>query len=180
MLCVPGLDRKSYQNQLAQAFPEVWCPSCLDCLLRAHGWYRRFLDDELFDIRRGRCPHCRVTHALLPEDVCAYRDLTLPALERAMEASGPKAAARAVGETDDAAVRRARRWWRSPGWKQLEALLPAEGTVEERIVAIVGPAPGKLIRLRHWLWKTLLYFLSGASRLFRHGCPGRRLRDDST
>jgi len=27
-------------------------------------------------LRRVRCPRCRVSHAVLPEDVCAYRDLT--------------------------------------------------------------------------------------------------------
>jgi hypothetical protein len=59
--------------------------------------YRRYLNGELFAIRRLICPRCGVTHALLPEDVCAYRDLTLSALESALGSQGgPRDCARAA------------------------------------------------------------------------------------
>ena len=179
MLCLPDVDYKRYLS-LDSPLPEVWCPSCETCLLRGHGWYRRYLGGELVSIRRTRCPRCRVTHALLPEDVCAYQDLTFSSLECAIDAGGgPTAAARAVGERGEAAVRRTRRWL-GPVWKQIKPLLPAPGEIWDRIEAVVGPGPGKLIRLRRWLWSKLVLFLGGPVGLFRHGRPARATRRGST
>lgn len=185
MVCLPGLASKIYWQLLfpGAPFPEVACPnpSCLGCLLRPHGWYRRYLNGEMVSIRRGLCKRCRVSHALLPEDVCAYQDLTLPALERAMETEGgPGANARAAGYSDGAAVRRARRWLRGRLWRQLETVLPAAGNAWDKVVALVGKAPGKLVRLRHWMAKKLGYLLGGPCGLFRHGRPGPGPRRGST
>lgn len=182
MLCLPDVDCKRYWKRLTRdaPLPEVWCPLCEDCLLRGHGWYLRYLDGERVEIRRGRCPNCRVTHALLPEDVCAYQDLTFSTLECAMDAGdGPTAAAQAVGEYGDAAVRRARRWL-GYVWRQVKPLLPAPGEVLDRIEAVVGPGPRKLVRLRHWLWSKLVLFLGGPVGVFRHGRPCNAFRHSST
>jgi len=83
MVFLSTLDHKSYWQELTAGLPEVRCPnpSCSRCLLRGHGWYRRYLGGRRVAFRRTRCPCCGVTHALLPEDVCAYQDLTLSALE---------------------------------------------------------------------------------------------------
>ena len=154
MLSVPGLDCGSYRMQLASGeIPEVECPSCDRSLLRGHGWYRRRVDGHEIRIRRLRCPRCLATHALLPEDLCAYRDSKLNALkEDALEA----------------------------GSKPLFFLLPAtSGSLVDRVKAIVGfrePA----VRLRHWLWSHCGYFFSGLSGLFRLGQPHRDLRGRST
>ena len=185
MLCLAGLDRKSYWNRLRPwgSIPEVKCPdpACRSCLLRPHGWYQRYLGSERVAFRRVRCPRCGVTHALLPTDVCAYQDLTLTAVERAMEArAGPAAAARAAGEHGGTAIRRARRWLRSPIWKQLTLLLPAVGDLWERIVAVVGPGAEKLVRLRSWLWSKWGYLLGGPIGIFRQGRPCLCLRGRST
>lgn len=180
MVCLPGIDSKCYWTRLARgiAIPEVACPdpSCPG-LLVARGWYWRYLDGERVQLRRLLCGGCGVSHALLPEDVCAYQDLTLPALEAAMHhRAGPSAAARAAGQQGSAAVRRARRWLRGSSWPRLRALLPMPGGVWERIQAIVGEGPGQLIRLRHWLWSQLRWFLGGPAGLFRHGRPTAVLR----
>ena len=180
MVCLPGIDSKCYWTRLARgiAIPEVACPdpSCPG-LLAARGWYWRYLDGERVQLRRLRCGGCGVSHALLPEDVCAYQDLTLPALEAAIDhGAGPSAAARAAGQQGPAAVRRARRWLRGSSWPRLRALLPVPGSVWERIQAIVGEGPGQLIRLRHWLWSKLGWFLGGPAGLFRHGRPDAVLR----
>ena len=100
MVCLPGIDSKSYWTRLARgrAIREVACPdpSCPG-LLAARGWYGRYLGGERVQLRRLLCGGCGVSHALLPEDVCAYQDLTLPALEAAMHhRAGPSAAARAA------------------------------------------------------------------------------------
>jgi hypothetical protein len=55
--------------------PEQACPVCGD---RLTGWsgYRRWLRDDgeyRIWVRRGRCPACRHTHALLPDFVHARR-----------------------------------------------------------------------------------------------------------
>lgn len=180
MLCLRGLDYKSYSERLAvgQPLPELPCPDpeCPVRILRGHGWYRRFLGSVLTAFRRLRCPGCGVTHALLPEDVCAYRDLTLGDLEAALAAGGgPSTAARAAHQPGSAGVRRARRWQRAlqpPRTHRLLGFLPpGEGSFWERAQAAEGRAPGVLVRLRHWLWSTCGYFLGGVSGLYRHGRP---------
>ena len=175
MLCLPGLSCKDYWERMTRGLPipEIECPSC-HRLLQGHGWYRRYLGGRRVHIRRLRCAVCRVTHALLPEDVCAYQDLTLTAPEQAKQRDGPTAAAQAAGW--DGAVRRARRWRGARLWQQLHALLPAPGQVWSRIVTLVGTETGMFRRLRHWMWSHLAYLLGGPCGLFRHGRPpvGRR------
>lgn len=179
MLCLRGLGCKDYWDRLTAGspVPEMECPMCHG-QLKGHGWYQRYLGSERVGIRRLRCVACRVTHALLPEDLCAYQDLTLPALEQAKQRDGPSAAAQAAGWAG--AVRRARRWRRGRLWRELLAVLPAAGDVWERIVALVGAEPGMLVRLRHWMWSRLAYLLGGPCGLFRHGRPLRHLRGAST
>ena len=103
MLCLPGLGCKNYWEWMAPGspVPKIECPSC-HRLLRGHGWYRRYLGGQRVRIRRLWCAGCCVTHALLPEDVCAYQDLTLTALEagaaygavQAKQRDGPTAGGR--------------------------------------------------------------------------------------
>ncbi len=73
MVCVRGLDSKTYEERMARGkpLPEVPCPnpSCNDLCLRGHGWHKRYLDGERVALRRLRCPRCRVSHVLLPEPV---------------------------------------------------------------------------------------------------------------
>lgn len=179
MVTLPGLNRKSYRTRVRRGglVPEVPCPSC-QRLLSGHGWYMRWLDGERFEVRRLRCRYCAVTHALLPEDVCAYQDLTLDALEQAMATEGPTAGARAAG--CEGAVRRVRRWFRSGVWEQLVCLLPVAGDLWVRIRTVVGPEPGMLVRLRHWLWTRVGYLFGGPCGLFRHGRPPAYPRGVST
>ena len=175
MLCLPGLGCKDYWERMTPGspLPELDCPSCRGPL-KGHGWYRRYFGGRRVGIRRLRCAGCGVTHALLPENLCAYQDLTLQALEQAKQQDGPSAAARAADR--HGAMRRARRWRGGRLWRELLALLPVAGDVWQRIVALVGPEPGMLVRLRHWLWSQLAYLLGGPCGLFRHGRPpsGRR------
>ena len=179
MVCLRGLGCKDYWERMTPGspIPEIECPICHG-RLRGHGWYKRYFGNERVLIRRLRCAGCRVTHALLPEDLCAYQDLTLPALEQAKLCDGPTPAARAAGA--DGAIRRARRWRGGRLWRELLAVLPVAGDVWERIVALVGPEPGMLVRLRHWMWPQLAYLLGGPCGLFRHGRPRSRLRGVST
>ncbi len=60
-------------------------PECHGSRLVGHGWYRRYLDSERSAVRCLRCGRCGVSHALLPEDLCAYRDATFAAVESALE-----------------------------------------------------------------------------------------------
>jgi len=183
MVCVRGLGSKTYEEQMARGkqLPEVPCPnpSCNGLCLRGHGWHKRYLGGERVALRRLRCPRCRVSHVLLPEDVCAYRDLTLSTLEAAMEAPSASAAARAAGRSGVAAVRQARRWRCGSTWQLLSFLLPAAGTAWQRIEAIVGKVAGKLLRLRHWLCSHLGYLLGGPTGFFRGGRPRDHLDGDS-
>lgn len=184
MLFLAGLDGKSYWTRLSQSLPGVACPDpdCRGVPLRAHGWYPRYLGGERVALRRLRCPRCGVTHALLPADVCAYQDLTLPVVEQAVveTRAGPTTAARAVGMATAAAVRRMRRWLASPVWEQLRQLLPAAGELGQRIVAVLGGEADKLLRLRDWLWSRRGLLLAGPAGLFRQGRPAARLRPGST
>lgn len=67
--------------------PTQACPSC-GARLMAWSGYRRWLrDDGEYQIwvRRGRCPTCRVTHALLPDFVHARRLDTVEVIGAALE-----------------------------------------------------------------------------------------------
>lgn len=124
-------------------------------------------------IRRGRCPSCGVTHAILPEDVCAYRDLALDTLVAVLTAAGPSEAARALGDPGPEKVRRARRWRRlalGERARQAERVLATTGSPStwwERAIE----AYGDLVSWRHRQWAQTGYFLSPLLGLFRHGRP---------
>lgn len=177
MLSVEGLDCKVYWETVG--FPEVSCPSrgCEGVVLRGHGVYRRYVGGEYLWIRRLRCPRCRVSHALLPEDLCAYRDARFGEVEAALAAGSPSPGAEAAGQTGSGGVRRVRRWLRAAGGRlgeAIKALLPAvAGPWWHRAQAVMGETAGWLCRLRRWLWSSASCFLGGLSGLYRQGRPGR-------
>jgi hypothetical protein len=181
MLSLAGVGCKEYREQVGGrtvALPEVSCPDpqCQGTRLRGHGWYQRYIDGKQEPLRRLRCPRCRVSHALLPEDLCAYRDATLGAVELALAAGGPSAGAQAAQQGGRQGVRRVRRWLRScegPFAASLQALLaPVAGPWWYRAQQVVGEAAGWLTRLRHFVWSGWRYFVGGVSGLYRHGRPG--------
>jgi Domain of unknown function (DUF6431) len=176
MLSVKGLSCKVYWE--FEGVPKVFCPNpdCEGALLRSRGWYWRYVDGEYARIRRLRCPRCAVSHALLPDDLCAYRDARLGEVERALEAGSPSLGAEAAGQAGSVGVRRVRRWLRAaagPLGEKIKALLPAVGgSWWQRAQAVVGEGAGWLCRLRHWLWSSASRFLGGLSGLYRQGRPG--------
>ena len=182
MVSVEGLNCKVYWE--IGELPEVSCPGP-DCegQLRGHGAYRRYVEGEYRWIWRLRCALCGVSHALLPEDLCAYRDVRLTEVEAAFAAGTPSLGAQAAGQSDSAGVRRVRRWLqaaRGPLGVAVKALLPAaEGTWWQRGQAVVGEAVGWLSRLRHRLWSQWQCFLGGLGGLYRHGRPRRRSQGSS-
>lgn len=180
MLSVWGVSCNDYSQRVGrgQPVPQVPCPdpTCEGRLQKGHGYYKRYLDGVPAEMRRVRCGRCGVSHAVLPEDACAYRDATLDEVELAVDAGiGPSARRQSPGELGTGAVRRVRRWVHGLGvtWAgRLLGLLPAgPGSWLERVRAAMGPKPGALVRLRHWLWATSKVFFSGPSGLFRHGRP---------
>ena len=178
MVCLPGLDSKSYEQCLGDGVvPPVRCPDprCNGAVLRGHGWYPRYLAGVQQRFRRCRCPQCGVSHAVLPEDVCAYRDALLVEVEVGLEAESASLGARAAGQSGAHGVRRVRGWRRSQKatWvKTLLALLPAvEGPWWQRVQTVFGPATGWLLRLRWWLWRSHDFLFSGLSGLWRGGRP---------
>jgi hypothetical protein len=178
MLGLAGVGCKQYREQMdSGAVPELRCPDaqCQGAVLRGHGWYLRYLFGVLQAIRRVRCPRCKVSHAVLPEDLCAYRDLTLGAVEAGLEAGRPSAGAEVSGQEGVAGVRRVRGWLRSceePFAAKLQALLgPVASPWWRGAQEVVGKAAGWLTRLRHWLWSTWRCFFGGVSGLYRHGQP---------
>lgn len=181
MVSVAGLGCKQYREQMDRGgVPELSCPDpqCQETPLRGHGWYRRYLGGERQSLRRVRCPCCRVSHAVLPEDVCAYRDLTFGAVEAGLAEERPRAGAEVSGQRGRAGVRRVRGWLRSgqePYAAKLQGLLgPVPGPWWRGAQGVVGEAAGWLTRLRHWLWSGFRCFLGGLSGLYRHGRPPRR------
>jgi len=153
------------------------CPGC-EGRLRGHGAYRRYVAGEYRWIRRLRCALCGVSHALLPEDLCAYRDVRLSQVEAAFAAGSPSLGAQAAGQSGSGGVRRVRHWLQAARGRlgeAVKALLPAvEGPWWQRAQAVVGQEVGWLSRLRHWLWSRWQCFLGGVGGLYRHGRPRRR------
>jgi hypothetical protein len=116
MVSVEGVGCKQYREQMdSGAVPALSCPNpeCPGILLRGHGWYRCYLAGERQLLRRVRCPRCRVSHAVLPEDVCAYRDLTFGAVEAGLVVERPRAGTETSGQSGGPGVRRVRGWLRS-------------------------------------------------------------------
>lgn len=183
MLSVTGVSCNEYAGVIGRSgsVPAVSCPApgCQGRLQRGHGFYKRYVDGLLVELRRVICLACGVTNALLPEDLCAYRDATLTAVEAAAGTGpGPAARARAAGETGHEAKRRVRRWGLGSASRWivgLVALLPA-GPEHwlDRVRAVVGAGSGALVRLRQWLWARYKVFLGGPCGLFRLGRPWGR------
>lgn len=185
MLSVDGVACNEYAGILGRAgkVPQLACPSpeCDGKPQRGHGFYKRYVDGQLVEFRRLICRVCGVTNALLPEDICAYRDATLTAVEAAADTGpGPSARALMAGEKGPEGKRRVRRWGvggESAGrWViQLLALLPA-GPERwlERVRAVVGAGAGALVRARRWLWSRYRVYLGGPCGLYRLGRPGGR------
>jgi len=178
MVSLEGLGCKQYREQMdSGVIPTMSCPNpeCQGTLLRGHGWYLRYLGGERQALRRVRCPRCKVSHAVLPEDLCAYRDLTLGAVEVGLTAGQPSAGAEESGQVGVQGVRRVRGWLRSarePFAAKLQGLLgPVSCPWWRGAQEVVGKAAGWLTRLRHWLWSVWRCFLGGVSGLFRHGRP---------
>jgi hypothetical protein len=189
MVSAAGIDHQNYAERVfgAGRTPVVGCPAreCGGCPMVPHASYRRYVRGELARVLRLRCPRCAVTHALLPEDVCAYRDALLSSVEVTVEAgTRPVDGARAAGEAGSGATRRVRRWQRGlgPGLASvIVALLPAvPGTWLERARRVVGEGDGVLVRLRHWLWAHHVLFFGGPAGLYRHGRPQNVVRRAST
>jgi len=185
MLSLAGVGCKQYEERVGRgrSVPEVSCPEpeCHGSRLQGRGWYRRYLGSVRSEVRRLRCRRCGVSHALLPEDLCAYRDATFAAVESALDVGVPGGGAQASGQDGSAGVRRVRRWLRSasaPLASAVQALLaPTEGPWWQRAQQVVGATAGWLTRLRHWLWSQWRCFLGGVSGLYRHGRPRRRPPD---
>jgi len=175
MLFLEGVGIKDYLSVVGakgSRLPELRCPleGCGQ-RLAGHGWYRRYVGGQLVLIRRGICVRCHVSHAIVAEDLVAYRDLTLGELEMIWEASGAAAAARALSQSGDAAMRRMRsvcRRLRERIVGSVQALLPVLG---ERGDLVLAPARGALVWLRGWLWSKLSLFFSGLTGLWRRGRP---------
>jgi len=183
MLPVAGVACNEYASVIGRngSVPAISCPAagCQGRIQVGHGFYKRYVDGVLRELRRLICRACGVTNALLPENLCAYRDATLTAVEAAADTGpGPAVRARAAGETGHEARRRVRRWGLGSGSRwviQLVALLPAgPESWLDRVRAVVGAGSGVLVRLRHWLWSRYTAFLGGPSGLFRLGRPGGR------
>lgn len=182
MLSVTGVGRKEYAEKLgrAGAVPSVPCPdaACEGEEQGGHGFYRRYVDGLLFDVRRLICRLCGVSNAVLPEDVCAYRDVSLLAVEAAADAwPGPAAAARAAGMAGTEAKRRARRFKLTAGlWisRILAVLAAGPARWMDVVRAVVGAGPGALVRLRSWIWSRYRVYLGGPCGLFRLGRPHAR------
>jgi hypothetical protein len=115
---------------------------------------------------------------VLPQDVCAYRDLIFEAVEAGLNAQAPSAGAEVSGQVGSQGVRRVRGWLRSaqqPYAAKLQGFLgPVSRPWWRGAQEVVGQAPGWLTRLRHFLWSSYRYFLGGVSGLFRHGRPAAR------
>lgn len=178
MLCLVGIGVDEFLARKADGtlpLSDLRCPEpdCRSTLWR-HGGHRRYLAGVLHWIPRVRCPRCRVTHGVLPEDVCAYRDLTLGALEAAMEAGSPSKVASVLDMPTAEGVRAARRMLRQLGrqWPAILGFLPAlpePGLAGLR--RVFDSQPGVLLRLRQWLMSKLGLWFSGLCGLWRRGRP---------
>ncbi len=187
MLSIKGLTCKTYTDwrETGCVLEQRGCPKrgCPGQLGR-WGGYWRYVAAVLMWIQRLRCSVCGATHAVLPEELCAYRDATLQGVEVALEQGQPARAAKAAEQDGPSGKRRVRRWVRALSGLVAQAivgLLPAvEGPLIEKVWAVVGREAGALVRLRHWLWERHNLYFGGPSGLYRGGCPRFAVRGAPT
>src|ERR1700694_4198758 len=67
------------------------------------------------EVRRLGCPRCGVGRALLPEDLCAHRDVTFAEVESALKVGVQSGGAKASGQDGSTVGRRVRRLPRRAG-----------------------------------------------------------------
>ena len=177
MVCVTGVGFKEYFEGPMSWLATLRCPDpeCEQSRVEGHGSYRRYVGGVLRRIQRVRCLRCGVTHGVVPEELCAYRDLTLSALEVIWDASSPSAASRRMGEVSDRMMRRMRcvlcRLRRKVSM-EVHGWLPAVREPGlEGLRQIFGVEPGVLLRLRRWLGSAQGLWFSGLCGLWRHGRP---------
>lgn len=175
MLFLEGVGVDLFLDMVATgSLPELRCPEpgCGSKLHR-HGTYRRYLGALLQRVFRVLCPVCRVTHGVLPGNVCAYRDMTLETVEEVVEAGSPSEGERHLDPPVDGR-RVARRVLRAFD-QQMRAVIgwlpPAPGSGLDKLRKIFGSQPGVLVRLRRWLLQTCGLWFSGLCGLWRHGRP---------
>ena len=114
-----------------------------------------------------------MTHAILPVDLCAYKDLALDVVATVLTARGPTEAAARLGVSGEVWIRRVRRWRRQAREsraRQAERVLPE----------LTAPAPwweraletyGSLSRWRLREWRATHHFATVLLGLFRRGRP---------
>ena len=176
MLFLNGLGVEEFSVRVAAGvIPTLQCPvpEC-EATLHRHGGYSRYLGNCLRRVFRVRCPACGVTHAVLPGNVCAYRDLTLETLETVVDAGSPSEGAPLLDPSPADGRRVTRRMLRAfetqvravAGW------LPAASAGGlDKLRQIFGAQPGVLLRLRESLCSSHGLWFSGLCGLWRHGRP---------
>jgi len=159
MISVDGIGTKEYWAVFGDVStrPVVRCPDarCEGSAADPHGHHVRYVGGELRPIYRVLCPGCGVTHGVLPEDICAYRDLTLGQLERVVEAAGPSEGAGLANLGGVDTTRRSRRLRQAAERglaRAVEAFLTAgEGNWLERTRGLASLGVDALLWLRRWL-----------------------------
>lgn len=181
MLFLDGVGVEAFVSKVAAGdLPVLYCPvpTC-ESRLHGHGGYERYLGDVLCRVFRVRCPPCGVTHAVLPGNVCAYRDMTLETLEEVVEAGSPSKGESHLDPPPVDGRRVSRRALRAFD-RQMRAvvgLLPGvPGGVLDKLRTMFGAQPGVLVRLRRWLLLARGLWFSGLSGLWRHGRPPHVVR----
>ena len=181
MLFLEGVGVEQFLDMVAaRALPELRCPlpECGAKLYR-HSGYRRYLGAVLQWVFRVRCKSCGVTHAVLPGNVCAYRDLTLETLETVVEAGSPSEGSPHLDPQPVDGRRAVRRMLRAFEREMAAAAIwlpPVSQRGLEGLREIFGSASGVLVRLRRWLMSCRGLWFSGLCGLWRHGRPPHVVR----
>lgn len=93
--CALGVSAYAAAGKLVEV-PEQVCPSCGGKLGWWSGYWRKLRESGVrvrIWVRRGRCPPCDVTHALLPDFVVERRRYAVEAIGLVLEATAARVSA---------------------------------------------------------------------------------------
>lgn len=164
--------------------PELICPSC-GRPLRPWSWYERWVREGgrkgPIWIRRGRCPPCAVTHALLPDFVHQRRLDAVEVIGRALEMGAQGMGAWRSSELLELPFSTVRDW-RSRCRRRAPELLAKLAQVGLNVGAQIGELPVRVVAAMVAVLKAVwarcrerLPALVGLWRFWNVVCGGRAL-----
>jgi Domain of unknown function (DUF6431) len=170
--CALGVSAYAAAGRLVEV-PEQVCPSCGGRLSWWSGYWRKLRESGVrvrIWVRRGRCPQCDATHALLPDFVVERRRYAVETIGHVFEVTAARVSAWKSSEALDlpfATVRDWRKRCRERAPEQLAELSQLALKVGAEIKELPTPPLAALLAVLKVVWARTLEREPGLAGLWR-------------